>query len=516
MAVKEFRTYQRRSVTRRSGYHVSGNRTGGECIILSSRKLISTDTQTTLIFYKNRDEFYELFEQQIGLLAFGGYIRPNATTTITCNLSYFHRNDETTKNNIYTKELEANIWNSIGFHEIFALSNDFDFEIEHIYVSMKLSAPKGTEFSFISFDMGTVKAKYYQSTSNESSQIEKEEIERFWTFFNQKTSLCIPHIYYLDSTLPFETYLTNTNKRFSNGIPVVLKGCNRCSRYLPINIENESATAAYALHCKKRAPCTHSTFCRYRIDNYEQLSEEIIEYYKKSNLYVFYEGQHMIKSYYGHQLECKSCKKYFVNAKLNPMRDTQQHREDSLRRRALETLVDNLLDENFIHFEYRKKHKKEFTDYIWKKFDCRCFKCQTKISKNEMALDHTMPLAYLYRLDETATCLCSTHNSQKSDRFPVEYYSEDELKRLSTITGFSLDTLHSTKANPKIVELLQENVVWFFDEFLNQPDYQKVHDGKLEADKIYASIIRVIDKNIDLIDSYYKIKHCYPSTITIR
>lgn len=300
------------------------------------------------------------------------------------------------------------------------------------------------------------------------------------------------------------------------GIPVVLKGCNRCSRYLPINIENEAVTAAYVLHCKKRAPCTHSNFCRYRIDNYNELSVETIDYFKALKVYDFREGQHMIKSYYGHQLECKACKKYFVNAKLNPMRDTQQHREDSLRRRAIETLVDNLLDEDFIHFSYRKKHKKEFTDYIWKKFDCRCFKCQRKISKSEMALDHTMPLAYLYRLDETATCLCATHNSAKSDRFPVEYYSEEELKRLSKITGLSMDTLHSTGANQEVVRSLQENVVWFFDDFLSLPEHQKVHDDKLEADKIYAAIVRVIDKNINLIDDYYKIKHCYPSTITIR
>ena len=65
-----------------------------------------------------------------------------------------------------------------------------------------------------------------------------------------------------------------------------------------------------------------------------------------------------------------------------------------------------------------------------------------------MHLDHTMPLAYLYRLDETATCLCAEHNSQKSDHFPIEYYTEEELKELSKITGLSMEILRSKKANP--------------------------------------------------------------------
>lgn len=515
MPVKEFRTYHRRNVTRRSGYHVAGERTGGECIILNSTKYVTTALTTTFEFYKENDTFEELFERQIGLLAFGGYIQPNNVSKVVCKISYSHRGEDISAEKILDTELESDIWNPIGFHKEFALSDESDYDIENLTVSMEISAPVGTTLNFISFDFGTITTKYYQSTGEDATEEEKEEVESFWTFFNQKTSLCIPHIYYFDSTLPFDTYLIDNGESLEEGIPVVLKGCNRCSRYLPINIENELRTVAYALHCKKRAPCTHSTFCRYRIDNFADLSPNTIQYYKDKGLYTFYEGNHMIKSYYGHQLECKPCKKYFVNAKLNPMRDTQQHREDALRRRAIEALVDNLLDKDFIHFEFRKKQKKEFTDYIWRKFDCRCFKCQEKITKQEMALDHTMPLAFLYRLDETATCLCSTHNSQKSDHFPIDYYSEEELTRLSGITGLSMEVLHSRKANEKVIRLLQENVVWFFDEFLSQPDYQKIHDDKLEADKIYAAIVRVIGKDIDLVASYYKLKGCYPTTITI-
>ena len=103
-------------------------------------------------------------------------------------------------------------------------------------------------------------------------------------------------------------------------------------------------------------------------------------------------------SYYGHQLECKACKKFFVNAPLNPQRNAQQFKEDGLRRRALEVLVNTLLDRNLVHFEFERRTKKEFSKYIWEKFDKRCFKCgpdSEPIALGDMALDHTMPLIFI-------------------------------------------------------------------------------------------------------------------------
>lgn len=516
MALKEFRTYHRRSVTRKSGYHVSGFRSGGECIILQSTQIQTNQENTTFQFYKKNDTFVELFQRQIGILAFGGYIQANDIIDVYCTLSYTHSTGVVSYENMYMKSLEPNLWNSIGFHKIFALNDYDDYLLNNILVEMTIIAPVGTILNFISFDLNVINTKYYQSISEDASFNEKKEIEEFWEFFNQKTSLSIPHIYYLDSELPFETYLVNSDEIFYDGIPVVLKGCNRCSRYLPINIENELHTVAFALHCKKRAPCNHSTFCRYKIDNIDDVSSDVIQYYYDLGILQYYDGQPVIRSYFGHQLECKPCKKYFVNAKLNPMRNTQQFREDALRRRAIEVLVDNLLNKDFIHFEFRKNTKKEFSDYIWNKFGGRCFKCAKKISSSEMHLDHTMPLAYLYRLDETATCLCAEHNSQKSDHFPVDYYTEEELFRLSKITGLSLETLHSRQPNQEVVALLRKNVVWFFDEFLSNSEYQKIRDGKLTADKIYAAIVRVIGKDINLINDYYKITQKYPTTITIQ
>ena len=133
-----------------------------------------------------------------------------------------------------------------------------------------------------------------------------------------------------------------------------------------------------------------------------------------------------------------------------------------------------------------------------------------------MALDHTMPLAYLYRLDETATCLCSSHNSQKSDHFPVDYYSETELERLSEITGLSLELLHRKEINKEVLDLLIENVVWFYDEFLMNPDYQKIRDGIRTADKINDSLKRVIAGKVDMVEQYKKLVGHYPKSVTLK
>ncbi len=70
----------------------------------------------------------------------------------------------------------------------------------------------------------------------------------------------------------------------------------------------------------------------------------------------------------------------------------------------------------------------EFDVYIWENFDKKCFKCKKELSTpKEMDLDHTLPLAYLWPLDSTATCLCPSCNSSKSDKFPKDFYTNKEL-----------------------------------------------------------------------------------------
>ena len=388
--------------------------------------------------------------------------------------------------------IEENSWGNIGFHTEQEI--DREMTVFDVVVKMKINSKAGNSLDFIAFDFDVVSKDEFLDKS-------------FAESFHQKTHMHVPYLYYLKTNLPIDKYLVN-DIDFARGCRVVMKSCNRCGRFLPINIDDEMKTLSFSLHCKKKAPCIHSTFRAYEIQN-------ITDLYRDDLSGLKLEGNKVI-SYYGHQLECKACKKFFVNAPLNPQRNPQQFKEDGLRRRAIEVLVNTLLERNLIHFEFERRTKKEFSKYIWEKFNRKCFKCGSPLTLGEMALDHTLPLAYLYRLDETATCLCSSHNSQKSDNFPVDFYSEKELQQLSAITGLSLKQLHTREVNQQVLDLLIDNVVWFYDEFLMNDDYQKVRDGIRTADKINDSLKRVISGKVDLAEEYRIRTGHYPRSVTIK
>ena len=87
---------------------------------------------------------------------------------------------------------------------------------------------------------------------------------------------------------------------------------------------------------------------------------------------------------------------------------------------------------------------------------------------------------------------------------------------MSKITGLSLTQLHKKEVNQQVLNLLIENVVWFYDAFLMHPDYQKVRDGIRTADKINDSLKRIIAGKVDLAEKYRKETGHYPRSVTIR
>ena len=495
MAQQDLRTYRRRETTRESGYHTCNDTTGGECIVVHAEKHFCMNEIEEFLFYRDKVELVELFERGIAIIAFGGYIYSDEKAEIVFDVAYSYEGSPYGYRMAANKSLEDHSWENIGFHIEHAINKEMF--ITDVSVKMSVHSADSNTLEFISFDFDAIKKDEFCDTSCAVS-------------FYQKTYMHIPYLYYLDSMKPFSTYLVGDH-HFSKGRIVVLKSCNRCGRYLPINIEDEMKTLSFSLHCKKRAPCVHSTFRAYTIQNMNELSAEDL-----TSLNI--ENGNKVVSYYGHQLECKACKKFFVNAPLNPQRNAQQFKEDGLRRRAIEVLVNDLLHTNLVHFEFERRTKREFSEYIWKKFNRRCFKCgpdSDPIELSEMALDHTMPLAYLYRLDESATCLCSSHNSQKSDHFPADFYSEAELTRLSEITGLSIEMLHTREVNQEVLDLLVENVVWFYDVFLMDSEYQKVRDGIRTSDKINDSLKRIIAGKVDLAEQYKMKTGHYPCSVTI-
>ncbi|WP_213181330.1 HNH endonuclease [Enterococcus lactis] len=486
-----FKTYRRRKVTRQSGYHVSGIHTGSECIIQESDRFYAGEDITVFRFRITNIDLVELFELNTGYIAFAGYIKPEYPSKAFLQLEYVDQDNishSATKKSAVS--LKGNVWNDIGIHDIKSLDDALQNKISEAVITLTIQTTPGSYIDFTSVDFAPITYSDYLSND-------------FYTPFKQKTNIHIPQIYYLSTEEKIDNFLFGTKGISENsevGDPIVLKGCNRCARYLPINITNEETTLAFSNHCKSKAPCKHTSFSLYRIDNIEDISNKSIDYLKD-----FIVDDKYIRSYYGHQLECTACKKYYVNYALNPLRNPQQFKEDGLRRRALEVLVTTLLNKKSIHHEFEYRTKKEFTEFIWNRFNKRCFYCQKKISLKEMHLDHTMPLAYLYNLDEHATCLCAEHNSRKSDKFPKDFYSEEQLIELSKITGLNLSILKSDSPNMEVVNLLIDNIEWFFDEFLMLDDYQKIRSDRLTADKIYASLEKILKPHrIDLLGEYYK------------
>ena len=258
-------------------------------------------------------------------------------------------------------------------------------------------------------------------------------------------------------------------------VEIYLKSCNRCARYLPINVNYERNQLSFSNHCvaERRRPCSHNNFGRLvAADSSDELRLE-----------------------YGYQLECRFCKKFEVNAAHNPQRTAAQMKEDALRRRAFELLLTELYEGSPALLYRRRSGGSELAEDVYERFEHRCFKCGVELpTARDMELDHTRPLALLYPLDETATALCPVHNSEKRDRPPSEYYDKDELSRLAELTGLSLAELQDPSPNRDAIERLLARIEWFYSVFLQRPEMLELNDGKRPADLLMKALQKVFDR----------------------
>tara|TARA_B100000575_G_C23081066_1_gene622859 strand:- start:172 stop:1455 length:1284 start_codon:yes stop_codon:yes gene_type:complete len=158
-----------------------------------------------------------------------------------------------------------------------------------------------------------------------------------------------------------------------------------------------------------------------------------------------------------HQNECRSCKKWRINNTFNPLRTTDQLHESSVitRERKL------LLKEPEILQTIKDKSGAGLKSQIWEKFERKCFFCKKTVELKDFQLDHTRPLAYLWAIDEYATCLCSEHNNLKKDKFPVDFYTEDQLLELSKITGLEYEKLIIRDVNQEQLDRILEDISHF-------------------------------------------------------
>jgi hypothetical protein len=198
---------------------------------------------------------------------------------------------------------------------------------------------------------------------------------------------------------------------FSEGAPISLKKCAYCGRHLPLDMDRLGALSFH----KHRA--------------------------KRTN----------------HQNECRSCKAWRINNHFNPIRTVDQLHESSsiTRERKL------LLREPEILQAIKERDGRGLKSIIWERFDRRCFACGKPLRLNEVHLDHTRPLAYLWPIDEHATCLCADHNNEKKEKFPVDFYNDAQLRRLSKVTGLSYEQLTEKRLNDVELQRILDNLPAF-------------------------------------------------------
>lgn len=508
MTPQIFRTPKRRLTRQRSGYHVAGEKTGSEAVITNAQIFSVSSNFLKVVFARKNNVCEPQFNSNNGIVAIGGYIKSEKPINLKVALEIKNtKNGEkiSTVNQNFT--ISSSKWQAFGLHlDIENASKNIKIDVL-AEILLTTTEKKIGDVQFFGFNFGAVNAYSDQETREH---------------FDTKTGIYIPGIYYFIEDKPFSMQPVKTEgvTSTSKGEQIVLKACNRCSRYLIIDILDERNSLGFSNHCVTRAPCQHNAFSKYKIQNKIEIEERLV----KAGVITNSGYDYFVEANYGFQLECRSCKKFKVNAPLNPMRNETQHREDGLRRRAFEQLVLHLLGADWVFFEHRQQYGREFDVFIWEKFGKRCFGCGKKVeSLDEMNLDHTLPLNYLYPLDDTATCLCKTCNSQKNNKFPYEfekYQSKGKLKQLSEITAIPYDVLSekNRKVNQIAVDRLRERIQWFFDEFLMNPDYQKDRQGKKAADLIVASLQRVFNSTgvgWNLLDEYTSKTGSAPKSVSI-
>jgi len=453
MVKKSFKTEfsgRRRLVTRKSGFRVNKKFHGTK---LKFDKGYGVDLNKNEVL----EVTFKINNKIDNWICYGLYFNPSKPVEVKIF------NDNNLKKTLTNYGIKC--WSKIG--SIYQSAKDN-------IIKLTFKTEEKNTIYFFDYDCGIVEYKYL-NINNELWTKRAEDFKLRTEIFNRICS----NLYTFSPEINFiknkGEVLFNRKINKNKKISVSLKNCNRCNRFLPINLDlKERKQLAFSNHCgESKDQCTHSSF-------------GIIEEKDTGKIY-------QLK--YGFQLECRVCKKFEVNTALNPLRTSSQLKEDGQRRRHFELLLTNLYNMS-PSLSYRHKNGKELTDDIFKKFNGKCFKCKTILSltnkKNKMHLDHTRPLAYLWQVDGTATSLCKNCNSQKSAKFPKDFYTTDEINKLAKITGLSINELNDPKPNEKALENLIESEEWFFKEFLIKNELFKQKDGKNSAELICAALDKVV------------------------
>jgi hypothetical protein len=173
------------------------------------------------------------------------------------------------------------------------------------------------------------------------------------------------------------------------------------------------------------------------------------------------------------QGECRMCKQLYNELK-NSSRLTEQHREAQETRRLLTALSG-------------ESNIGDLSDLL-DRFGHECFNCGRPLEDRPGGtdgyyLDHTLPVSWLWPLDHGPTVLCRGCNGHKRDRWPSEFYEEDEaLRALSTRTGIAYEVLGGQPFfNPEALDRLRGNPDESIERLVKYPGKLKVLQARIEG-----------------------------------
>jgi hypothetical protein len=176
----------------------------------------------------------------------------------------------------------------------------------------------------------------------------------------------------------------------------------------------------------------------------------------------------------GRQGECQMCKRVYNDLK-NDSRLSEQHREAQETRRLLTALSGESNIGNISE--------------LLERFEYACFNCGRALDtqpggEGGYYLDHTLPVSWLWPLDHGPTVLCRGCNGEKRDRWPSEFYEEDdELRVLSTRTGIPYELLSSRPFfNPDALARLRSDPNPVIERWVKHPGKLKVLKARVEGE----------------------------------
>lgn len=303
------------------------------------------------------------------------------------------------ENIIYTKRIDINnAWNRIGYSWI----NTDDFC--SISITLCFDEINILNLFGLSLDELSLEDQINESISTENicPEINKAHL--------------VPETYYLNhttSTTNLSLAIISDHELHNNtSTPIKLKKCCYCQRLLPVD--------------------------------------------KNIRFSSFHNHKSKISTF---QNECRSCKKWKINNFFNPDRSKDKLNESSIITRERKIL---LREPDKIKELKDRVTGEGLKTQVWKRFNKKCFNCETPLKLSEVQLDHTRPLAYLWPIDEYATCLCATCNNNKHDHFPIDFYdSEEKLQQLSTITKLPYEDLVKKDVNSTELERIIDNIEYF-------------------------------------------------------